>query len=141
VVLLKGAGLRVDVEALDWNALSLHPSPSGSLLEVTGKGGHTRFIPVGPEVEALVKDTPRLIAVRKLSYDGHLKRWNRGKAELGLPKEATPHAVRHWYATTAYRRSGKDLRAVQELLGHADVSTTAGYVGADMEGLRNAAGC
>lgn len=126
-------GMRVEVEALAAEAVQAH----GGHLKVTGKGGHERIIPVS-DTSILA----RLISARRVPYDTHLSRWNKGLAALGITsRKPTPHAVRHLFATKAYERSQRNLRAVQELLGHADIKTTAGYIGVDMDTLRHATGC
>lgn len=132
--------MRGDVEALSWEACEWRPS--SRTLKITGKGQHERIIPVEREATvALLNDPERLRAMRTLGYSGHLKRWNGAVDGLRITSlKPTPHAVRHYYATAAYKRSGRNLRAVQELLGHADISTTARYLGVDMDELRGAVG-
>lgn len=136
--LLRGTGLRVEREALNGEALRW--DPSRKLLHVTGKGSHERMIPVErPETVALLSDPERMRAVRRLGYTGHLKRWNLALSRLKVESlKPTPHAVRHYYATRAYARSGHNLRAVQELLGHADINTTARYLGVNPDDMRSA---
>lgn len=138
--LLRGTGMRVEREALHSTAWTW--DPEAKLLRVTGKGGHERVIPVGrPETLALLNDPERLRAMRKLSYSGHLKRWQLAVERLRITSlKPTPHAVRHYYATRAYERSGRNLRVVQELLGHSDINTTARYLGVDLDELRRAVG-
>lgn len=133
---LAATGMRVDVEALSFDSWETRP---GQLLRVTGKGGHTRLIPVeDPEAWAILTDTYRANKMRRLTYSAHLKRWKKATARAGITsKLPTPHAIRHYYATQAYARC-KDLRVVQELLGHADISTTGRYIGADMDAMRAA---
>jgi integrase len=136
--LLRGTGLRVEREAL--SSTSLDWIPDKRLLKVKGKGDHERIIPVErPQTIELLNSPGRLQKMRRLSYSGHLKRWQVAIARLRLTSmKPTPHAVRHYYATRAYARSGRDLRLVQELLGHADISTTARYLGVNPEELRKA---
>lgn len=136
--LLWGTGLRVDVEALRSDALEWRPE--SRTLKVTGKGGHERVIPVErPETIALLNDPERLKAMRGISYSWHLKKWMDRVDKLGIASlKPTPHAVRHYYATRAYAKSGRNLKVVQELLGHADISTTARYLGVDVETMRSA---
>ena len=127
---LRATGLRVEVEALSPGAV--WPLPTAIL--VRGKGGHERIVPVADEaiVGAWLK------AARKVPYATHMERWTRAVRELGITsKRPTPHAVRHAFATRAWNKS-KDLKVVQELLGHADISTTAGYIGVDLAALREA---
>ena len=142
--LLRGTGLRVEVEALRSGALDWNPE--AKLLRITGKGGHERVIPVErKETVALLNNPEALKAMRRLSYSGHLKRWTEALGRMRYTEKGsikslkpTPHAVRHYYATRAYERSGHNLKAVQELLGHADISTTARYLGVNVEDLRAA---
>jgi site-specific recombinase XerD len=93
------------------------------------------------ETIELLNNPERIKRMRKLSYSGHLKRWQLAVERLRITSlKPTPHAVRHYYATRAYERSGRNLRVVQELLGHSDINTTARYLGVDLEELRNAVG-
>jgi integrase/recombinase XerC len=145
LVLLYGAGLRIG-EALALERAAAGPDPAGlrSLL-ITGKGGKQRLVPVLPVIAAAIADYlaacpyreaalflgargKRLQApiVRRLMQD--LRR------RLGLPESATPHALRHSFATHLLA-GGADLRTIQELLGHASLSTTQGYTGVDGERL------
>src|SRR3954471_9534216 len=138
-----GAGLRIS-EALSLCRADLE----GPTLRVTGKGGKTRLVPlidpVRQSIDAYVKLcpfpltpsqplfrgvkggvlSPRLIQLRVAQLRG----------ALGLPPSATPHALRHSFATHLLGRGG-DLRAIQELLGHASLSTTQIYTGIDSERL------
>lgn len=137
LTVLLGTGMRVEVEALSFDAWTWHGL---NHLHITGKGGHHRIIPVQGNTVAVMK-AERMNAMRRLSYGAHLKRWNRGVQALGIrSKLPTPHAVRHLYATEAYARC-KNLNVVKELLGHADINTTARYIGVDQGELRHAAGC
>jgi integrase len=138
--LLRGTGMRVAVEALNpdawqWNART-------KVLHITGKGQHERRIAVERlETVELLNNPERLRRMRKLSYSGHLKRWQAALDRLQVSSlKPTPHAVRHYYATRAYHQSGKNLRLVQELLGHVDIGTTARYLGVDVEEMRHAVG-
>lgn len=148
---LGGTGMRVEVEALSFDAVRVIP-PSGcaarpvgaSSVRVAGKGGHERIIPVAAPLGLLLSDPERTHPMRRLSYGGHLKRWNKalfGVQGAVIGKRDTPHAIRHLYATEAYARSGGNLHVVRELLGHADINTTARYIGIDEEAMRRAAGC
>lgn len=132
VQLLMGTGMRVDVEALDWKAWEVLPERQA--MRITGKGGHQREIPVARDLLKALQDRQALVtSMKRVPYNTHYKRLKLVTDEVGF------HDVRRWYATKAYRNSGKDLRVVQELLGHADVSTTANYVGVSMEDLRKGA--
>jgi len=141
-----GAGLRIS-EALSLCRADL----DGTALRVTGKGGKTRLVPLIDTVRASVETylelcpfpltpsqklfrgvkggvlSPRLIQLRVAQLRG----------ALGLPPSATPHALRHSFATHLLGRGG-DLRAIQELLGHASLSTTQIYTAVDTERLLDA---
>ena len=138
-----GAGLRIS-EALAVCRADLDTST----LRVTGKGGKTRMVPLLDAVRASIETylklcpftltptqplfrgvkggtlSPRLIQMRVVQLRG----------ALGLPPSATPHALRHSFATHLLGRGG-DLRAIQELLGHASLSTTQIYTAVDTERL------
>ena len=142
--LLYGCGLRI-AEALSLKRKDL---PEGDALTVTGKGNKTRMVPVLPQVAKLIADYVALCPL-ELPADGPLFVGARGgpltarvvqlamarlRGALGLPDSATPHALRHSFATHLLARGG-DLRAIQELLGHASLSTTQIYTAVDSERL------
>jgi integrase/recombinase XerC len=143
--LLYGSGLRI-AEAL---SLARTQAPgTGDSLTVTGKGNKTRMVPVLPQVAKLITDYVALCPL-ELPADGPLFIGTRGgplqarivqlamarlRGALGLPDSATPHALRHSFATHLLARGG-DLRAIQELLGHASLSTTQIYTAVDSERL------
>ena len=144
LALLYGSGLRLS------EALSLRRKDDGSrdVITVTGKGSKTRMVPVLPQVAKLIADYVKLCP-HDLPDDGPLFVGARGGAlsprvvqltmarlrgALGLPDTATPHALRHSFATHLLARGG-DLRAIQELLGHASLSTTQIYTAVDTERL------
>jgi len=144
LTLLYGCGLRIS-EAL---ALKRSDAPLGATLRVTGKGGKTRLAPVLPVVAQAVADW-LAVCPFALAPDDALFRAKRGgplgpravqaqmavlRGRLGLPSSATPHALRHAFATHLLG-AGADLRAIQELLGHASLSTTQKYTAVDAEGL------
>lgn len=133
--LLRATGARVNVEALTEANLRLTEGEDYDVLHVTGKGGHERLIPVvDPEGRALLKDRKRLLAMRQVSYSGHLQRWRKAVCHCGVQSRlATMHAVRHGYASDVLQRSGGNLALVQELLGHADPGTTAKYISVDLD--------
>lgn len=142
LALLYGSGLRIS-EALGLTRAQA-PTSAGDALTVLGKGGKTRMVPVLPVVVAAIADylaqcpwrltpegplfvgvkggplSPRII---QLAVEGL-------RGSLGLPGSATPHALRHSFATHLLGRGG-DLRAIQELLGHASLSTTQIYTRID----------
>uniref|UniRef100_UPI003B518C63 tyrosine recombinase XerC n=1 Tax=Roseovarius indicus TaxID=540747 RepID=UPI003B518C63 len=140
VTLLYGCGLRIS-EALGLTGADL---PLGGSLRIIGKGGKERVVPViGPAREAVE------VYLRLCPYptepDAALFRGVRGGAlgpravqkvveqvrlQLGLPASVTPHAMRHSFATHLLNAGG-DLRAIQELLGHASLSTTQAYTAVD----------
>ena len=140
LLLLYGCGLRIS-EALE---LNLDDLPRDDALRVTGKGGKVRMVPILPVIREAIGDYiarcphtlsgngPFFIGVRggRLSPRMVQKRMQDLRAVLGLPKEATPHALRHSFATHLLA-SGGDLRAIQELLGHASLSTTQRYTDVD----------
>jgi integrase/recombinase XerC len=146
ISLLYGAGLRIS-EALGITRADLE----STALRVTGKGGKTRLVPLIAPVRQAIETylglcpyrpapgeplfrgkkggvlSPRLIQLRLEQLRG----------ALGLPPTATPHALRHSFATHLLGRGG-DLRAIQELLGHASLSTTQIYTAVDTERLLDA---
>jgi integrase/recombinase XerC len=145
LALLYGAGLRVS-EALSLKRKHLAGTPDA--LTVTGKGNKTRMVPLLPQVAKLIADYVALCPF-KLAPGGPLFVGSRGgplsprivqlamarlRGALGLPDSATPHALRHSFATHLLARGG-DLRAIQELLGHASLSTTQIYTAVDAERL------
>jgi integrase/recombinase XerC len=147
LTLLWGCGLRIS-EAL---SLTRADAPLAEALRITGKGGKTRMVPVLPAVRAAVNayvaalpspsapQAPLFRAVRGGAYSPRhaqaLMQKLRGR--LGLPASATPHALRHSFATHLLG-AGADLRAIQELLGHASLSTTQRYTDVDAAGLLSA---
>ncbi len=140
VTLLYGCGLRIS-EAL---SLTGADAPLKDTLRIVGKGGKERLVPViGPAREAVdhyIREAPFVMVA-----NGPLFRGVRGGAlsprqvqkviaqvrmQLGLPASVTPHAMRHSFATHLLNAGG-DLRAIQELLGHASLSTTQAYTSVD----------
>ncbi|MEX0954634.1 MAG: tyrosine recombinase XerC [Rhizobiaceae bacterium] len=146
LTLLYACGLRIS-EALGLSADQISER-SEPVLRVTGKGGKTRLVPVLPAAMAAIGEYRRLCP-HALQSGKPLFRGARGgplapaiiqremkklRSALGLPDSATPHALRHSFATHLLGRGG-DLRAIQELLGHASLSTTQIYTGVDTERL------
>jgi integrase/recombinase XerC len=143
LLLLYGAGLRIgEALALERAAVGRDPARLRSLL-ITGKGGRQRLVPVLPVIAAAI--AAYLAACPYQETAGPLFLGARGKRlqapivrrlmqdlrrRLGLPESATPHALRHSFATHLLG-SGANLRTIQELLGHASLSTTQGYTGVD----------
>lgn len=147
MALLYGSGLRIS-EALGLKRREVPRPGEGDVLIVTGKGNKTRMVPVLQNVLALVQDYVAMCPY-PLPAEGPIFLGARGgplspriiqlamerlRGALGLPDSATPHALRHSFATHLLSRGG-DLRAIQELLGHASLSTTQIYTGIDSERL------
>lgn len=140
LLLLYGAGLRVG-EAMGLTGDAL---PLGETLSVTGKRGKTRIVPLIAPVRAAIDEYVRLCpwpvtkseALFRGARGGPLsadlvRRAVRGaRHRLGLHDRATPHALRHSFASHLLGR-GADLRALQELLGHASLSSTQVYTAVD----------
>ena len=146
LALLYGSGLRIS------EALGLKRADFGNgardAITVTGKGRKQRMVPVLARVQKLVADYVALCPY-DLPPDGPLFVGAKGgplsarivqltmarlRGALGLPETATPHALRHSFATHLLARGG-DLRAIQELLGHASLATTQIYTEVDAERL------
>ena len=140
VTLLYGCGLRIS-EALGLTG-GTHPLPD--VIRIKGKGGKERLIPVLPAAREAVARYVSLCPFDLTPHDA-LFRGARGgplnarlialvmektRAQMGLPATATPHALRHSFATHLLAAGG-DLRAIQELLGHASLSTTQAYTAVD----------
>jgi integrase/recombinase XerC len=140
VTVMYGCGLRIS-ETL---ALTGADQTLPEVLRIKGKGGKLRLVPVLPAARKAVADYVRLCPY-DLAADQPLFRGARGgplnprlialvmekaRLQLGLPATATPHAMRHSFATHLLSAGG-DLRAIQELLGHASLSTTQAYTAVD----------
>ncbi len=151
--LLYGCGLRIS-EALGLTrAEAPEPGTDGrtQTLRITGKGGKTRLVPVLPAVceaiadylkrcpYALDRDGPLFVGARGGPLNPRIiqRRMAAMRGALGLPDSATPHALRHSFATHLLMNGG-DLRAIQELLGHASLSTTQVYTEIDERRLLEA---
>lgn len=147
LALLYGSGLRIS-EALSLKRKEVPAPGAGDVITVTGKGNKRRMVPVLRPVLELVAEYVALCPVR-LSPEGPLFIGAKGgplsprivqltmarlRGALGLADTATPHALRHSFATHLLARGG-DLRAIQELLGHASLSTTQVYTAIDTERL------
>jgi len=147
LLLLYGAGLRIS-EAL---SLRVSDAPLGDALAITGKGGKTRLAPLLPQIGEAVEayrracphdETPdralftgkRGGALRPEIIQGVIRHL---RGVLGLPDTLTPHALRHSFATHLLG-AGADLRSIQELLGHASLSTTQVYTRVDADNLYRA---
>ena len=145
--LLYGSGLRIS-EALGLVRGDVPAPGKGDAITVTGKGNKQRMVPLLPQVSQLIHDYVTLCPY-DLPADGPLFVGARGgplsprilqlvmerlRGALSLPDSATPHALRHSFATHLLSRGG-DLRAIQELLGHASLSTTQIYTAVDTDRL------
>ena len=147
LTLLYGCGLRIS-EAL---SLKRSDAPAPESLRIIGKGSKTRLVPVLPAVREAI-DAYLAQAPFVLDPDDALFRAKRGgplsprhvqatvqnlRGRLGLPASATPHALRHSFATHLLG-AGADLRSIQELLGHASLSTTQRYTEVNAAALLSA---
>ena len=148
LLLLYGCGLRIG-EALGLDRADA-PAADGALrsLTITGKGNKQRLVPVLPVVAEAVADylaacphdlgpgDPLFVGVRGKRLQPRLIQQTMAglRGALGLPASATPHALRHSFATHLLAGGG-DLRTIQELLGHASLSTTQRYTEIDEAGL------
>lgn len=147
MALLYGSGLRIS-EALGLKKRDVPLPGQGDVLTVVGKGNKTRMVPVLQNVLTLIQDYVA-VCPHPIAPNGPIFVGARGgplspriiqltmarlRGALGLPDSATPHALRHSFATHLLSRGG-DLRAIQELLGHASLSTTQIYTGIDTERL------
>ena len=147
LALLYGCGLRIS-EALGLKRAEMPDPGRGDAITVTGKGSKVRMVPLLAQVAKLVAEYIALCPY-DLPAEGPLFVGARGgplsprivqlamarlRGALGLPETATPHALRHSFATHLLARGG-DLRAIQELLGHASLSTTQLYTAVDTERL------
>nr|WP_106205800.1 tyrosine recombinase XerC [Aliiruegeria haliotis] len=140
VTLLYGCGLRISeaigLRGADW--------PFGEALRIRGKGNKERIVPVlaaaSDAVAEYVALCPHDLAPEEALFRGKkggalnprliAKVMERSRLQLGLPASATPHAMRHSFATHLLNAGG-DLRSIQELLGHASLSTTQAYTAVD----------
>ena len=140
VTLLYGAGLRIS-EAL---GLKRSNAPLPDVLKIVGKGGKERMVPILEVARKAVDiylrlcphpataDSPLFVGVRGGALSPRLiqKAMQQTRLQLGLPSTATPHALRHSFATHLLSAGG-DLRSIQELLGHSSLSTTQNYTVVD----------
>jgi integrase/recombinase XerC len=146
ITLLYGCGLRIG-EALSLNGADI---PKGESMRILGKRGKERIVPVLPLVHSAI-DTYVRLCPYAIEPDTPLFRGARGgrlnartiqqamqqvRSALGLPDSATPHALRHSFATHLLSRGG-DLRTIQELLGHTDLKATQIYTEVDSARLKD----
>ncbi len=147
LALMYGCGLRIG-EAL---SLRFKDIPQDDALTIIGKGNKQRMVPVLPVVREALRDyaaacpypfsagSPLFLGKRGKALDPAIfqLQLRKVRAALGLPESATPHAFRHSFATHLLSAGG-DLRSIQELLGHASLSTTQRYTHVDKERLLKA---
>ncbi|MGU9982067.1 tyrosine recombinase XerC [Phreatobacter sp. HK31-P] len=147
LALLYGSGLRIS-EALGLTQKDAPPAGGDGQITVLGKGGKVRQVPVIARVAEAIDhyrrlcpwapgpDGPLFIGVRGGPLSPRIIQlaMERRRGALGLPETATPHALRHSFATHLLGRGG-DLRSIQELLGHASLSTTQIYTEVDTAAL------
>jgi integrase/recombinase XerC len=144
--LFYSSGLRLsELAGLRWDQID----PSSGLITVTGKGNKTRVVPVGSYASAALAkwrkvranfagfEVPQIFVsnrgkpISPRTIQSRIRHWAR---QQGLPQQVYPHLLRHSFASHMLESSG-DLRAVQELLGHADISTTQVYTHLDFQHL------
>lgn len=142
LILLYGSGLRIS-EALGLNRTDV-PEPGRDVLLIRGKGGKERLVPVLPVAQeaiarylelcpyVLSPSGPLFVGVKGKRLSPRIIQlvMQRLRGALGLPDSATPHALRHSFATHLLG-NGADLREIQELLGHSSLSTTQIYTEVD----------
>ncbi|EJJ26921.1 tyrosine recombinase XerC [Rhizobium sp. CF142] len=145
MTLLYGCGLRIS-EALDLTPADIRTGTT--TLRITGKGNKTRLVPLLPIVSEAVEKYRALCPFHLAEGEPLFRGARSGKLQpaiiqramqklrsaFGLPETATPHALRHSFATHLLAGGG-DLRTIQELLGHASLSTTQVYTGVDASRL------
>ena len=146
LTLCYAAGLRIS-EALSLTRAQA-PDQRAKTMRIVGQGDKERIVPLLPAVSAAISEyihlCPFALASNEPLFRGARggplnprlvqKAVERLRSALGLPSSATPHALRHSFATHLLSRGG-DLRTIQELLGHASLSTTQIYTGVDMDRL------
>lgn len=142
--LIYGAGLRIsEVLSLNWS-----DAPLPETLRIKGKGAKTRAVPIVPAARDAIEDyrakcpfgsdaiSPLFFSARGKPLSPRLAQMTMAKlrAVIGLPDSATPHALRHSFATHLLAAGG-DLRAIQELLGHSSLNATQRYTKIDAENM------
>ena len=147
-LLLYGCGLRIS-EALELNIKDAPVEEWQDTIRVRGKGNRYREVPLLSDVKENIKkyielypkkynfDDPLFIGVRGDRLSPRIVQiiMQKMRASLNLPENATPHSLRHSYATHLLQ-AGVDLRSIQELLGHASLSTTQVYSHTSMERIK-----
>lgn len=144
------AGLR-RAEVAKVHVRDVQDGPGGAQLVVRGKAGVVRVVPLSEDLAAVIRNgaaahTPELAAYGSGGYlfpgqdNGHLSAHHVGKlVAAALPEGWSMHKLRHRFATRAYRHGGRNIRAVQTLLGHSSVATTERYTAVDADEIRAAA--
>lgn len=131
-------GLRA-MEIAQVHTKDLAHDEGGYSIRILGKGGKTRLVPVDDDLAEMVLNRPPGY-VFPGRINGHISpAYVSRLVSKVLPPGVTCHKLRHRFATRAYRGSGHNLRAVQELLGHSSIATTQIYTGVDSDELRKAA--
>lgn len=132
------AGLRA-MEIAQINTRDITRDEMGYTIRILGKGGKTRLVPIEDDLAGLLLDRPAGF-IFPGRIDGHISNAYVSRlVSKVLPPGVTAHKLRHRFATRAYRGSGHNLRAVQELLGHSSIATTQIYTGVSNDELRSAA--
>lgn len=131
------AGLRC-CEIARVHSNDVHDALIGRVLHVRGKGGRERLVPLPDDLAAAIRLAGGWLFPGQI--DGHLSAAHVSKLiSRALPAGQTAHMLRHRFGTRAYALGGRDIRAVQELLGHASVSTTQIYTAVESEAILRAA--
>lgn len=140
--LMVALGTRAGLRAMEIAQISTHDlarDEGGYSIRILGKGGKTRLVPIDDDLAQMILNrTPGYVFPGRI--DGHISpAYVSRLVSSVLPPGVTCHKLRHRFATRAYRGSGHNLRAVQELLGHSSIATTQVYTGVDSDELRKAA--
>jgi integrase len=139
VALAARAGLRCG-EIAGVHARDVLDDHGGKSLRVLGKGARVRKIPIADDLATMIRERAQGGWLFPGKIDGHLSAGYVSKLiSWALPADTTAHPLRHRFASRAFKGSGNNLRAVQELLGHASIATTQIYTAVDDDDLRQAA--
>lgn len=142
VWLMVALGTRAGLRAMEIAQISTHDitrDEMGYTIRILGKGGKTRLVPIEDDFAAMLLDRPAGF-IFPGRINGHISNAYVSRlVSKVLPPGVTCHKLRHRFATRAYRGSGHNLRAVQELLGHSSIATTQIYTGVSNDELRSAA--
>ena len=138
VEIIDAAGLR-RAECAALRSSDIVDTFDGTAIRVTGKGGHEREVPIPDRIAWRIRAADGYVFPSPYGQARHLSPAYLGKlVSWALPGDWTAHTLRHRYATRVYRAC-RDIRVVQELLGHARIETTIRYVGISDDRLRDAA--